>query len=130
MSSIEKHTTRIAAIAFVVVAAVVLWFFSPLETGLYPRCVVLTLTGWECPGCGSQRALHELAHLRIGAAWGYNPLLVVAIPYLALGFIVETAYRRKPSGWSAKLRTRLYGQRAIVVVLVVIVAFAIVRNVL
>lgn len=38
------------------------------------------LTGYDCPGCGAQRALHALLHGDIAAAWGYNPALFFLIP--------------------------------------------------
>lgn len=40
------------------------------------------LTGWDCPACGGQRALHSLLHGRFGEALRFNPFLVVAVPYL------------------------------------------------
>lgn len=64
-------------------AVVVLYLFNP-SAGGFPACPFRSLTGLLCPGCGSQRAIHELLHGHIGAAFGYNALLVVSIPFLAL----------------------------------------------
>ena len=33
-----------------------------------PRCPFHALTGWDCPACGGQRALHSLLHGRFGEA--------------------------------------------------------------
>lgn len=46
-----------------------------------PRCPFHELTGWLCPACGGQRALHGLLHGRVAEAVGYNLFLVVAVPY-------------------------------------------------
>ena len=69
--------------AMLVVAAVIYYVYDP-ATMPFPRCPFLMLTGWECPGCGSQRAIHSLLHLDIAAAWRYNALLVLSIPYVVL----------------------------------------------
>ena len=65
-----------AATAFV--AAV-----DPHEAGHYPTCPSLWLTGWYCPGCGSLRAIHDLAHLNFAGAIDMNPFALVAIGWLA-----------------------------------------------
>lgn len=50
----------------------------------FPRCPFLTLTGWQCPGCGSQRAAHALLHGDIASAWHLNAMLVLCLPILSL----------------------------------------------
>ena len=116
-----------AAIAVVIVGSV-LFLFNPAETGVFPRCPFLMLTGYECPGCGSQRAIHALLHGDIIRAWDYNPLLVIAVPYIILGFIAELSFRR--SRLMRTVRDRLYSGRAVWMVLTVIIIYWIGRNVL
>lgn len=116
-----------AAIAVVIVGSV-LFLFNPAETGVFPRCPFLMLTGYECPGCGSQRAIHALLHGDIIRAWDYNPLLVIAVPYIILGFIAELSFRR--SHLIRTVRDRLYSGRAVWIVLTVIIIYWIGRNVL
>lgn len=60
---------------------------SPHEPGNYPLCPSIYLTGTYCPGCGAMRAVHDLAHLNVAGAWGMNPLVVVAAPYLVWAWI-------------------------------------------
>jgi len=60
----------------------VLFAVDPRTTGLYPRCPFLLLTGLECAGCGSARALHALLHGDVTAAFRFNPLATVAAPFL------------------------------------------------
>lgn len=52
--------------------------------------------GLRCPGCGSQRAIHELLHLHFGDAFRYNPLVILSIPYLALLGIANAVKGQKP----------------------------------
>ena len=71
----------------------VLFIFNPATSGFYPFCPLHRLTGWLCPGCGSLRAIHELLHGNVVAAFRLNALLVVALPVLA-GLAVRWGYRR------------------------------------
>ncbi|WP_327085774.1 DUF2752 domain-containing protein [Nonomuraea sp. NBC_01738] len=72
-----------AGAVFAVVGAV-----DPNEPGHYPSCPFLWGTeklfgtGLFCPGCGTLRTIHALAHLDPVAAIGLNPLAVATIPFL------------------------------------------------
>ena len=108
------------------VVGMVYYFINPAESWFFLKCPVNDVTGLSCPGCGSQRAIHELLHLNFKQAFAYNPLLIAAIPYTALGiaFNTETLKTRYP-----KTRKFFYGQRALYVVLVVVILFFILRNI-
>ena len=67
--------------------------FDP-ETTFFPKCPFFWATGLKCPGCGSQRALHQLLHLRFGSAFQYNACLVVFIPII-LFLLIADALRYK-----------------------------------
>ncbi|HEX3718844.1 MAG TPA: DUF2752 domain-containing protein [Verrucomicrobiae bacterium] len=69
-----------AGLAVIIAGAAVLFFFDPETAGFYPVCGIHQLTGLQCPGCGSLRALHQLTHGNIAAAWHFNPLLVALLP--------------------------------------------------
>ena len=101
--------------------------FNPSENAFFPKCPFRWVTGLECPGCGSQRAIHHLLHLRVGAAMGENLLLVVSIPYLIAGFIFDLI--KNPSPGIAIWHKRLFGINAIIIISVVIVLFWILRNI-
>jgi len=49
---------------------------------LNPVCPIHQLTGLNCPGCGATRALHQLVHGHVGAAVGFNPLVIIGLPFL------------------------------------------------
>ena len=55
---------------------------DPSESVLFPKCPFFWLTGYKCPGCGSQRALHQLLHLHLREAVEYNAFMVFSIPLL------------------------------------------------
>jgi len=74
-----------AAILLVIIAATVVYFvFDPSLSALFPKCPFLMLTGFKCPGCGSQRTIHALLHFDFRSAIRYNALIVITLPYLAM----------------------------------------------
>jgi hypothetical protein len=58
----------------------VLFLFNPAQTSIYPVCQFKALTGLDCPGCGSLRALHQMLHGNLVAAFRFNALMVSALP--------------------------------------------------
>ena len=56
-----------------------------LENHMIP-CVSKQLLGLDCPGCGSQRAIHSLLIGDIIAAADYNLMLVATLPFLLIHF--------------------------------------------
>lgn len=57
--------------------------FSPESSSWFPKCIFLQLTGFKCPGCGSQRVVHNLLNLNIHKAFEANAFLVLSLPYIA-----------------------------------------------
>ena len=110
----------------VAAGATLLYAFDPAIVGFFPRCPSSLITGLQCAGCGSQRALHALLHGDLAGAWVLNPLLVVAIPYLLVGFLTE---RLAPRGGAwARFRKTAYCLPATYVAGATIVVFTIGRN--
>ena len=68
-----------------IVVLAVLGMFDPSKFSFFPRCPFLLLTGLQCPGCGTQRALHQLLHLHIGEAFRYNAMMVRCWPRCCSG---------------------------------------------
>src|SRR6202161_4797915 len=80
-----KNRLLAAMLAVCAAGVVMLRVFDPATSGIFPPCPVHYLTGWYCPGCGSLRALHQLLHGNLGAAWALNPLTVILLPFLTYG---------------------------------------------
>jgi Protein of unknown function (DUF2752) len=68
--------------------AAYLFFFQPGRTGFFPPCPFRTLTGFNCPGCGTTRGLHELLHGHFLAAFELNPMMVLILPILGYALIL------------------------------------------
>lgn len=117
--------TAVALAATLAGAMTVVYFFvDPAQSKLMPRCLFKSLTGWDCPGCGSQRMLHALLHGDWAGAWHANPLLLSMVPYfLLLGFVslFRTRYRR--------LYSLLNSPAAIAVIFTLMILWFIGRNI-
>ena len=59
-----------------------------------PKCPVKLLTGYDCPGCGFQRAFHALLHGNLWEAIHYNLFLLIAIPLLCMWCINSFVIKR------------------------------------
>jgi hypothetical protein len=90
----------------------VLYTFPPSSSRFYPRCAFHALTGLDCPGCGSTRALHELLHGHVGAAFRLNPLLFALM--IAGAFAMPSLMRGETPPF---VMTRWFGWGSVIVVL-------------
>jgi len=75
------------------IGVVVLFVIDPARMAIFPPCPFHEMTGFDCPGCGSTRALHQLLHGHVMAALHYNAMLVLSLP-LAAGIGLRAWLRR------------------------------------
>ncbi len=57
-------------------------YIDPTTSHLMPKCLFRMLTGYDCPSCGGQRALHALLNGEFYNAFILNPFLFLVAPYL------------------------------------------------
>jgi uncharacterized membrane protein YoaK (UPF0700 family) len=90
-ASDRTRQLAVAAIIWLGLAAgaVFLFFFNPSSPSnqFFPQCPFRLVTGWQCPGCGSTRAFYQLLHLHPIAAFKFNPLMVLTLPFLVFVFL-------------------------------------------
>jgi len=98
---------------------VVLACADPSSSRWFPPCPFHALTGLDCPGCGSTRALHALLHGHVGAAINFNLLTLPGLAMVALGFGQQHSERLR-KWWLPLNRPK--------VILVVVLAFWLLRN--
>jgi len=72
-----------------VAGALLYGLVDPESSRLFPRCLFKTVTGYDCPGCGSQRAIHALLRGDIAGAFHYNAFMVSCIPLVMLLLVGE-----------------------------------------
>ncbi len=124
----KKYKQNLITILIILtIGGLIYYLFSPEESAFFPQCPFHFLTGYDCPGCGSQRAIHHLLHLNIRSAFLSNPLLILFIPFLILGIYLEYfgGKERHPH-----IRKALYSKRAIYIILIIIIVFWIGRNII
>ena len=122
----KKKILIAAAISLVLVAVAFMFYvFDPEKTALFPKCPFLMATGYECPGCGSQRAVHSILHLDFKSAFSRNALILFLVPYILLGIYLEffNGKRRFP-----KLEKIFFGKWAAIMVVSGILVYWVVRN--
>lgn len=102
----KENGRRIALLSGGILLAAVLSFYflvDPASERWMPKCVFFQLTGWECPGCGSQRMLHSLLHLDFAGAWRANAFFLLSIPLLCFFGWLEIRRKRHPRLYSAMM---------------------------
>lgn len=90
----RKQNARVLlliAVAVLLGCGALLFFFNPAQHGFYPRCAFYQITGWQCPGCGGLRAMHQLLHGHILTALQLNAIAVIGLPLVAWGLWREVA---------------------------------------
>jgi hypothetical protein len=110
-------------LAFAVWTAVVV-FGNPDTDGI--PCLFTSVTGYACPGCGLQHAVHHFAHGRIADALAANLLAPLLIP-LVIWAVASTLL---PLFAGGRYRLRAFNPHpALVLVLsLVVLAYGILRN--
>ena len=94
-------------------------FFDPAQSELAPKCPFWLLTGYKCPGCGSQRALHAFLNGHLWEGIQYNYLMVPLLLYVLLLVVTPG---------NSKLHEALSSATACIILAVVIGLWWIVRN--
>ena len=82
-----RRSTVIAIWSVLLAGAAYLFAFEPGKTGIFPVCLFRFLTGYQCPGCGSTRAAHQLLHGHVVTAFTLNPFFLLAIPFLLYALV-------------------------------------------
>lgn len=93
---LKNKITRTSAIILGVIALAYIYsHFNPSKY-FFPRCPFLMITGYKCPGCGSQRAIYALFHMDIATAFSLNAMLVTLIPVVIVYALVEALRKKYP----------------------------------
>lgn len=121
---LRAYALPIAAAIILAVAVGVYFFIDPSSSPVFPKCPFKVMTGMQCPGCGSQRAIHALLHGDIPSAWRFNALLVISVPVLAVMLPVQFMRRRHP-----QLYLKVFCTATIWTTFAVVTAWWIARNV-
>ena len=105
-----------------IIAALV--FFINYQTfgTLYLRCIFKELTGYDCPACGTQRAVVSLFKGEFKQAFWYNPYLILLTPGIAT--ILIRSLFNKDKNWIKKKSVYFI----IAILGILMIAWTIIRN--
>jgi len=123
---IKKSLYFVLVIILIAGLSVLFYSYNPAKYRFFPKCPFHSLTGLDCPGCGSQRAIYSLLHGDIKQALNYNVLLVLSVPFLLVHFSykVRSAFTGKDIRWDL-----LYHPLTPKIIFVIVVVFWITRNI-
>jgi len=82
----RKFFWAIAIFIMIVAVAFFYYKYDPISYRFFPKCIFKTLTGYDCPGCGTQRALHAFLHGEFLKAIKYNLFFVILLVFFPLYF--------------------------------------------
>ena len=89
------------------------------------RCVIKSLTGYDCPFCGFQRSVSALFRGEFVEAFQYNPYLYIISPYIIMVMLCVVGVIPRDS----RLRKALYSRTSIIIAFAVTLAWWILRNI-
>jgi Protein of unknown function (DUF2752) len=102
-----------------------LYCTNPDRVTFFPRCLIQSVTGFYCPGCGATRALHHITHCNLQAAIRLNalsPLIPLVLAYSFTSITLET--------FRGTTLPKVFATRRLIVLLTcAVLAFAILRNI-
>ena len=81
----------IVILILLIIGIAAVYLIHPNDAPWMPKCLIHSLTGYECPTCGSTRAVHYFLHGEFSTALSYNPYMLFSIPFF-IGVLLTTIY--------------------------------------
>jgi len=101
------------------------FFVNPSDVNFFPKCPLYVTTGVYCPGCGSQRATHQLLQLNILGVLQQNVLYFLGLLFLAYHGIVTLLN----NVFKKNIYNYIYHPKAPLIILVIVILYWILRNI-
>ena len=122
-----KQTILLSTIIVLAVSGLLALYYlnNPTTSTFFPKCIFYKSTGLHCPGCGSQRAFHNILQGNIIAGLKHNLLLVLLIAvlfYKTILFVLKKMTNKE-------YKSLLQNSYVIKTILVLIIVYWILRNI-
>lgn len=115
---------QIALLLLLIALICVYVFINPSKVDFLPKCPLYFTTGLYCPGCGSQRATHQLLNFNLLGVLNQNILYVLGIllfMYNGLIIILNKYFNKS-------IYNYMYHPKTPIIILVLVIAFWVLRN--
>lgn len=110
--------------SLVAVALIIFYFIAdPATSRIMPKCIFHSVTGLDCPGCGSQRLIHALLHGDLAAAFRANALLFIMLPVIPAMVWLEFTRNRH-----LRIYRAIHSRLSLIIISSVIIAWTVIRN--
>lgn len=119
-----KRILNIGLLISIIGLAVLFYVLNPSEHQIFPRCLFNSITGYYCPGCGSQRAIHSLLHFDLAGVVSYNFLFIPG--FLLIFYHYSHPVLNRLLNW--KLPNIFYFKSTPWIIFGVVILFWILRN--
>lgn len=101
------------------------FFYNPANNSFFPKCLFYKATNLHCPGCGTQRAIHNILQGNILAGLRHN--ILIALVILVLGY--KTALYILKKLFKKEYNSLLNNSIVTKSVLILVILFWILRNI-
>ena len=113
-----------------VMAGFFYYYAEPQESVIMPKCILKLITGYQCPSCGTQRALHALLHGHPIQAFSFNYFFIISIPLFMIAVYACWGIKKKnPSKTIVALYNFVTNRYTLICYIVFFFGWWIVRNV-
>jgi len=119
-----KRILKIGLLIVIAGLAVLFFVLDPANHNIFPRCIFNSVTGYYCPGCGSQRAIPRLLHMDHAGGVSYNFLFIPAFLLIIYHYLHPVLNRF--FGW--KLPNIIYFKSTPWIIFGFVLVFWIMRN--
>lgn len=125
MTRWKDKLLALTGVTAMVVGLILLLIFDPSSESFFPACPLYVATGLACAGCGLTRATHAIIHGDLFSALRFNVLSPFVTALLGYTWISLLSFVARGRSLSFGLLTG----KASTAILVVLIAFSIVRNI-
>ena len=115
----------IIILVIAVLGVLSLYFFWNPTTELFPKCPFYSITGLYCPGCGSQRAAHQILNGHLIEGLKHN--FLIGLLALVLGYEIFILLMNKV--FKKNISNILHNSKITISILILVILFWVLRNI-
>ena len=115
----------IGMLLLVIILVFLYFFVNPNKVNYLPKCPLYVSTGIYCPGCGSQRATHNLLNFNFLGVLNQNVLYIFGLLIIGYHLLISGINYI----FSKTIYNYIYHPKTPIVLLIIIIGFWILRNI-